>query len=138
MKTINQVSISIEECEGMFKRAAKEAHKQGIGITFCVVDSSGIMKYFARMDNAPLISIDIARKKAVTAIGFGMGTGQAWYDFIKDDPILNDGVANIKDFILLGGGAPIIHQKNIIGAIGVSGGHYKQDELCCKAATNEI
>jgi len=137
MKTINQVSISIEECEGMFKRASIEAINQNIGISFCVVDSSGVLKYFGRMDNAPLISIDIARKKANTAIGFGMATGKPWHDFVKDDPILNDGVSNIKDFILLGGGVPIIHNNCAIGAIGISGGHYKQDESCCKAALNE-
>ncbi|PCI95969.1 MAG: cobalamin adenosyltransferase [Flavobacteriales bacterium] len=138
MKTINQLSISISECESMFVRAIEEAEKQGIGISLCVVDSSGVLKYFGRMDNAPLISIDISRKKAVTAIGFGMSTGEAWHDFIKDDPILNDGVVNIKDFILLGGGSPIVHDGNVIGAIGVSGGHYKQDEECVKAALNEL
>ena len=138
MKTINQVSISIEECEGMFKRASIEANKHGIGISLYVVDPGGRIKYFARMDNAPLISLDLARKKALTAIGFGMKTGQDWQDFIKDDPILNNGVANIKDFTLLGGGFPIVYQKNIIGAIGISGGHYHQDELCCKAALDEI
>jgi uncharacterized protein GlcG (DUF336 family) len=137
MKTINQLSISIEECHGMFNRAKMKAIEQEIGISFCVVDSSGNLKYFGRMDNAPLISIDIARKKAVTAVGFGMATGKPWHDFVKDDPILNDGVANIKDFMLLGGGVPIVHENTIIGAIGVSGGHYKQDESCCNAALNE-
>jgi uncharacterized protein GlcG (DUF336 family) len=137
MKTVKQLSVSIEECDGMFKRAAAEALKNNINISFCVVDSSGVLKYFSRMDNAPLISIDIARKKAVTAIGFGMSTGEPWHNFIKDDPILNDGVNNIKDFILLGGGMPILSDGEMIGAIGVSGGHYKQDELCCNAALDE-
>ena len=86
MKTINQLSISISECENMFLRAIEEAKKQEISISFCVVDSSGVLKYFGRMDNAPLISIDISRKKAVTAIGFGMSTGEPWHNFIKDDP----------------------------------------------------
>jgi uncharacterized protein GlcG (DUF336 family) len=90
------------------------------------------------MDNAPLISIDISRKKAITAVGFGMSTGEAWHNFIKDDPILNDGVASITDFILLGGGSPIVFEGNLIGAIGISGGHYKQDEQCVKAALNEL
>ena len=65
-----------------------------------------------------------------------MPTGDAWHDFIKDDPILNNGVNNIHDFILLGGGTPINSNNKIIGAIGISGGHYKQDEACCKAALN--
>lgn len=137
MKTITNESISIEECEVMFKRAVSEAINQAIGISFCVVDTSGVLKYFSRMDNAPLISIDASRKKAVTAIGFGMPTGESWHNFIKDDPILNNGVGNITDFMLLGGGFPIIKDDKVIGAIGISGGHYNQDEACCKAALDE-
>jgi uncharacterized protein GlcG (DUF336 family) len=87
------------------------------------------------MDNAPLISIDASKKKAITAIGFGMPTGESWYNFIKDDGILLNGVNNLKDFILLGGGSPITDDDdNLIGAIGISGGHYSDDEKCVEAA----
>lgn len=74
------------------------------------------------MNNFALMPIDASRKKAVTAIGFGMPSGAAWQQFI------------IKDFILLGGGSPIIIGRKIIGAIGVSGGHYVQDEECVRSA----
>lgn len=136
MKTVKNNFISIDECNLMFERAKKEAKEQKIGISFCVVDNSGVMKYFSRMDNAPLISVDLSKKKAVTAVGFGMATGEQWHNFIKDDPILSNGVNTIKDFTLLGGGFPIIVDGAIVGAIGVSGGHYKQDEACCTAALN--
>jgi uncharacterized protein GlcG (DUF336 family) len=136
MKTFTNYSIAIEECHSMFEKAKKEAEKLNIGIAFCVVDHSGVLKYFSRMDNAPLIAIDTSRKKAITAVGFGMSTGEPWHNFVKDDPILNNGVNNIKDFMLLGGGVPLIVDGQLIGAIGVSGGHYKQDETCCSAAIN--
>jgi uncharacterized protein GlcG (DUF336 family) len=129
-------SISIDSCEAMFKAASEKANEINIGISFTVVDTSGVLKYFSRMDNAPLVSIDVSRKKAVTAVGFGMPTGDAWQNFIQDDPILNNGVNNISDFILLGGGSPIMIDGNLVGAIGISGGHYKQDEACCEAALN--
>mgnify|MGYP001985522734 CR=1 FL=1 len=134
MKTVTNSFISIDECHGMFLKAKKEADNQKIGIAFCVVDNSGILKYFARMDNAPLIAVDISRKKAITAVGFGMPTGEAWHNFVKDDPILHNGVSNITDFMLLGGGIPLIVDDTTVGAIGISGGHYKQDEACCAAA----
>jgi uncharacterized protein GlcG (DUF336 family) len=40
----------------------------------------------------------------------------------------------LPDFILLGGGSPILVEGKLIGAVGVSGGHYAQDEECVKAA----
>lgn len=63
-----------------------------------------------------------------------MPTGNAWNDFVKNDPILDKGAYNIKDFIMFGGGMPILVEGEMVGAIGISGGHYTQDEACCEAA----
>ena len=90
------------------------------------------------MDNAKLVTIDAARKKALTAVGFGMPSGEAWYNHIKDDPILFHGVQQFQDFILLGGGIPILIEDEMVGAIGISGGHYKQDIQCAEAALSII
>jgi uncharacterized protein GlcG (DUF336 family) len=38
--------------------------------------------------------------------------------------------------MLMGGGVPIIIENQIIGAIGISGGHYDQDQLCAQYALN--
>lgn len=62
-----------------------------------------------------------------TAVGFGMPT-DAWHDFIKDDPPLAKGaVGGIDRLVIFGGGFPIKLGDAIVGAIGVSGGHYSQD-----------
>jgi uncharacterized protein GlcG (DUF336 family) len=134
MNTFTKKSITSILAKQMLEAATKKAEEIGFAIAITIIDESGNLKAFSRMDNAPLISIDASRKKAVTAVGFGFPTGDAWYNFIKDDPILNDGAHNLKDFILLGGGSPITIDGTIVGAIGVSGGHYKQDEQCMKAA----
>ena len=60
--------------------------------------------------------------------------GDKWYEIIKDDPILFNGIQQFEDFILLGGGSPVLDGDALIGAIGISGGYYKQDEDCVKAA----
>jgi uncharacterized protein GlcG (DUF336 family) len=67
-----------------------------------------------------------------------MPTGDQWYQFIKDDPILLRGVEQLPDFILLGGGSPIMENNEVIGAIGVSGGHYKQDEEIVSLAIKDF
>ncbi len=134
MRTISKKSISIILALQMIEEATKKATELGLCIAVTILDESGILKAFQRMDNAPLIAIDASRKKAITAIGFGFPTGEAWYNFIKDDPILHEGAQHLTDFILLGGGCPISLDGEIIGAIGISGGHYKQDEQCMQAA----
>ncbi|MEI6882952.1 MAG: heme-binding protein [Bacteroidota bacterium] len=134
MTEFTKISVSHETALCMAKAAMAKAKELNFAISVCIVDESGIMKFFTRMDNAPLISVDAARKKAVTAAGFGLPTGKPWFDFIKDDPILREGVHGFTDFMLMGGGHPLTLNEKVIGAIGVSGGHYENDELCAQAA----
>lgn len=138
MNTFTKKSISAVLAKQMIEAANKKAEELGFSIAITILDEGGNLKAFSKMDNAPLIATDASRKKATTAVGFGFPTGDAWYNFIKDDPILHEGAHNLKDFILLGGGSPIIIDGSIVGAIGISGGHYKQDEQCMNAALNVI
>src|SRR5260370_27161117 len=72
-----------------------------------MVDDSGVLKAFSRMDGAPLLSVQVAQDKAYSAVGFGMAT-DAWHDFVKDDPPLAMGAApGIDRLIVFGGGYPI-------------------------------
>ncbi len=127
-------SISAEAAKKMIIAAELKAREIGIGISVYIVDESAVLKAFSRMDNAPMVTIDAARKKAVTAVGYGMPSGEAWHNYIKDDPILFNGIQQFQDFILLGGGMPVFIEGTMAGAIGISGGHYKQDEQCAQAA----
>ena len=132
--TFSKESISSSLCMAMIENAFAKAKELEMGIAVTIVDESGVTKAFHRMDNAPFIASDASRKKALTAVGFGMPTGDSWYGFIKDDPILMNGAGQLNDFILLGGGSPIMVNEKMVGAIGISGGHYKQDEDCVNAA----
>ncbi len=131
-------SVSFADAERMVQAATAKARELGIFIAATVVDESGITKLFARMDNAPLIAVDASRKKAITAVGFGMPTGDPWFGMIKDDPILREGVHGFHDFMLMGGGMPIVSGNQVIGAIGISGGHYLKDQECARAALESL
>jgi uncharacterized protein GlcG (DUF336 family) len=126
---ITKTSITLETAKKMAELAII-----GINISITILDCSGNEVLFMKADHAPLISIETSRKKAKLAIGFGIPTGDSWYQFIKDDPILSKGASDLPGFILLGGGSPILYNGNLVGAIGISGGHYKQDEKCVEAA----
>jgi uncharacterized protein GlcG (DUF336 family) len=85
------------------------------------------------MDGAPLLSVEIAQNKAYTAAAFGLAT-HAWFDFIKGDEPLRLGIVHTERLVTFGGGFPIVVDGEVIGAIGVSGGHYTDDMKVAQAA----
>lgn len=123
-RTIQSVSA---ECARRLADAASAA-ADDIGIPMCiaVTCNAGNLLCFLRMDGAPLLSSDIAINKAYTAAGFGIAT-HAWHEFIKDDPPLLHGIVHTARLVTFGGGYPIRENGAVIGAIGISGGHYHQD-----------
>lgn len=131
-KTYEKPSITAELAERVIKAAAAKALEIQVPMVIAVVDESGVLKSFLRMDGAKLLSVDIAQNKAYTAVSFGMST-DAWYDFIKDDPPLNTGIVHTPRLVVFGGGYPITINGEVIGGIGVSGGHYSQDMECAQA-----
>src|SRR5947199_4671093 len=122
-----KTSVGSELAHRMVAGAEAKAAELGVPMVIAVCDESGVLKAFSRMDGAALLSVQIAQDKAYTAAGFGMGT-DAWHDFIKDDPPLASGaVGGIDRLVIFGGGFPIKVDDAVVGAIGVSGGHYSQD-----------
>jgi uncharacterized protein GlcG (DUF336 family) len=136
MKNLTKKSLSLDGCMVMAAAAIQKAEELKIAIAITFVDESAVFKAFFRMDNSSLVTVHASREKAITAISMGIPSGESWYSIIKDDPILFHGVQQLKDFILLGGGSPVIDGNDVIGTIGISGGHYRQDEECVKEAIN--
>jgi uncharacterized protein GlcG (DUF336 family) len=116
--------VTAELARAMIDAAQRKAAEMGHPFVIAVVDESGILKAFIRMDGAALLSVQIAQDKAYTAAGFGLAT-HGWHDFVKDDPPLAMGAApGIDRLVVFGGGYPIKIGDAIVGGIGVSGGHY--------------
>lgn len=137
MASFKKSSIRLDTARNMIAKAEEKARELRITICTAVVDESGNMKCFSRMDGAPLLSNKLAEQKAWTAVSYGIATHE-WYDVIKDDPPLLAGVPNISDFVILGGGFPIRVRNEVIGGIGVSGGHYTEDMKCAEAALGAL
>jgi uncharacterized protein GlcG (DUF336 family) len=125
--TFDRPSVSSELARAMLDAAERKAAEMGHPFVIAIVDDSGVLKAFSRMDGAALLSVQIAQDKAYTAAGFGLST-DGWHEFVKDDPPLAMGAAaGIDRLIVFGGGFPITIDGKVVGAIGVSGGHYTQD-----------
>jgi uncharacterized protein GlcG (DUF336 family) len=131
--TVNVATITTDAAHRMIAAAEAKATEMGVPMCIAVADPGGNLKAFSRMDGAALLSTQIAQDKAYTAVGFGMPT-HGWHDFIKDDAPLADGApTGIDRLVIFGGGYPITVDGTVVGAIGVSGGHYTQDQQVAEA-----
>lgn len=130
---VTKQSISQELAQKLLNEAELKAQELGIPASIAICDESGILKVFARMDGAALMSIELAIKKAKTSVGFGLSTSDL-FNFIKNDPPLCMGAPHIDDLVVFGGGHPIKVGDQIVGGIGVSGGHYSYDIQCVEKA----
>jgi uncharacterized protein GlcG (DUF336 family) len=126
MSSYQKKSITAQAAKAVIAAAADKAKQMSLNMCIAVTDEAGDLKAFLRMDGAAKLALDIAQNKAYTAASFGMSTDQ-WWDFIKDDSPLLHGITHTPRLTVFGGGYPIKDGGEVIGAIGVSGGHYSQD-----------
>jgi len=137
-ETFNKASISTELAQRIIAAAEAKAREMGHPFVIAICDESGVLKAFSRMDGAALLSVQVAQDKAYTAVGFGLST-DGWHEFIKNDPPLAAGaVGGIDRLVVFGGGYPIKAGDVVVGAIGVSGGHYSQDMEVAEAGLTAV
>ena len=136
--TFPKPSISTDLAHRIVAAAEAKAVAIETPMVIAIVDDAGVLKALSRMDGAALLSVQVAQDKAYTAVGFGMPT-HGWHDFIKDDPPLADGApTGIERLVIFGGGYPIQVDGQVVGAIGVSGGHYSQDQQVAEAGLKAL
>jgi glc operon protein GlcG len=121
--------ISAERAEQIIQAAVAETKKRGWAMNISVVDPSGNLIAFERMDGAQLASIEISQHKARTAARFRRETKlfEAGIQNGLNYLITLDGVIGSR------GGIPLVEGGKLIGAIGCSGGTGSQDEVIAKA-----
>ncbi len=137
-ETFTKESVTTELAHQILQAARAKATEIGRPMAIAIVDESGVLKAFSRMDGAALLAVQVAQDKAYTAAGFGLST-DGWFDFIKDDPPLAAGAAaGIDRLVIFGGGYPITVGGTIVGGVGVSGGHYKEDMEVAQAGLKAV
>lgn len=133
VETVTKKSIASAAAAKLVAAGERAAQELGVPMVIAVVDESGVLKAMSRMDGAALLSVGIAQDKAYTAVSFGIATHE-WFEFVKNDPPLLHGIVKTPRLVIFGGGYPIRDGDQVIGGIGVSGGHYEQDMKVATAA----
>jgi uncharacterized protein GlcG (DUF336 family) len=128
--------ITTEAAEIMIQAAKRKSEELKIKEDIAVVDASGNLKAFVRMDGAWLGSIDIAIRKARTARYFDMETAEIGKMSQPGQPLYGVELSN-GGLISFGGGIPVKDADGtVIGAVGVSGSSVENDVEVAKAAVD--
>src|SRR5260370_7250944 len=104
----------------MVDAAVAKARELGVTENVAILDDGGNLKAFSRMDGASMPTIEIAQKKAYTAL-FGVST-QDFFNFIQRDPSLLSGIPTLSRVAAWGGGVSLKGNGDVVGAVRVSGG----------------
>src|ERR1700686_4320532 len=129
---VKKHGISSELAQKMVDAAVAKARELGVSENVAILDDGGNLKAFSRMDGASMPTIEIAQKKAYTAL-FGVST-QDFFNFIQGDPSLLAGIPTLARVAAWGGGFPIKVNGEVVGAIGVSGAPAVQNDIDCARA----
>ncbi|MBY3165672.1 heme-binding protein [Rhizobium laguerreae] len=98
-----------------------------------VVDAGGNLLAFARVEGAAVLAVEPAIAKAATSASIGAPTGSIPFEFGA-----NLGFASQGGLVNLGGGFPIIHNGQLVGAIGVGSGTTEQDVAVAQAGRDAL
>lgn len=130
--------LTLEDALVILDAAKAEADRIGVKQTICVADDGGHVIALHRMTGARLTGVDIAIAKAFTAAGHQRATHL--FNEPPNGPALpgNEafGINHIHTgkFAIFVGGFPIVHDGQVVGAVGVSGGNGQQDKAVGAAA----
>src|ERR1700675_797554 len=109
---VKKHGISSELAQKMVDAAVAKARELGVSENVAILDDGGNLKAFSRMDGASMPTIEIAQKKAYTAL-FGVST-QDFFNFIQRDPSFLAGIPTPSRVAAWGGGFP----NKVDGEIG--------------------
>jgi uncharacterized protein GlcG (DUF336 family) len=139
--------LDFDTAQKIINKCVSESKSDGLFMNIAVVDATGRLKAFARMDGAWIGSIEIAQSKAFTALAFSG-------DEDKQGPLPTDKLGDLsqpkKDLfgiqntnpndgiVIFGGGVPLYINKKLVGAVGISGSSVDNDMKIAAFATSII
>jgi uncharacterized protein GlcG (DUF336 family) len=119
--------IPLARARAVGEAALALAGERGWRIAVAVVDPSGDLVHFARLDHTQRGSVEVAIGKARCAARFKRPT-KAWEERVAGSPA----ILGIPGVLPLQGGVLLLAGGEIVGAIGVSGALPAEDTLCAE------
>jgi len=127
-------ALTLEAAKKIAAAAEAEASKNKWNVVIAIVDDGGHLIYLQRMDGTQTGSVDVAIKKAQTAMSFKRPT-----------KVFEEAIAGGRNALIalhgalpLEGGLPLMSGGQQIGAIGVSGVKSTEDGQIAKAGADAV
>lgn len=120
--------LTLADAEKISDAAEARARQDNWNVVIVIMDAGGNLVLLRRMDGTQIGSIDVAQKKAETAVKFRRPT-KVFEDGVKagNVHIMSLGVAAVE------GGVPLMYDGQVIGSIGISGVTSAQDGIIAAA-----
>jgi glc operon protein GlcG len=131
-------SITADRAAQVVAAVVAEAKKspRNWKLAIAVVDPSGELVYFYKMDQTQAASIGIAQGKARTAARFRRPSG-VFFNIMQTPAGAFAGTLD-PTLVASHGGFPLVEGGKIVGAIGCSGATGDQDGVACKAGADTV
>lgn len=125
--------LSHAEALILIEGARLKATEIGVPMCISIVDESGNLIAFERMDGGKVTSITISQDKAFTAAAARKATHD--YNAVNTPGSLAFGIHTEVGGRLssVGGGLPVMVEGDVVGGIGLSSGTPQQDMDCAQA-----
>ncbi|MDG6095580.1 heme-binding protein [Acetobacter sp. AN02] len=117
------LTVNLTTSNILIEQAKKLAAASHNCVAIAIVDAGGNLVSFQKMDGTQLGSIELAIRKAKTALSFARPTADM-------EHALNSGnymISTLPNALPAGGGYPIMVNNELVGALGLSGGEGDTD-----------
>jgi len=132
MYAVNRLDAG--EARLLIDGARRQAAAIGVPMCIAVVDESGSMLAFERMNGGKIHSIQVSIDKAFTAASARRPTHELAELGQPGAPLFGLNAALGGRICIVGGGIPVVVEGEVVGAVGVSSGTPAQDRECAAAA----
>ncbi|MEI6405050.1 MAG: heme-binding protein [Actinomycetes bacterium] len=134
MPRVERMEIDLELALRMIAAAQAKAIEINAPMSIAVLDAGANLLAFNRMDGAELAGPNLAIDKAYTSVTNRIATGDLKSRVAPDGDLPGMSANGNGRYIAFAGGLPCWDDDRVVGAIGVSGGSWDEDDICAQAA----
>ncbi|GMQ62269.1 cob(I)yrinic acid a,c-diamide adenosyltransferase [Vallitalea maricola] len=126
---VSEKGINLEQAKELIERVKDRAKEIDLNVVIAVVNKEGNPIAVNVMDDAYIASYDIALNKAFTSVSLKMSTHELSKLAQPNGPLYGIQDTNNGRIVIFGGGTLLLHDGEIIGGLGVSGGSAEEDTM---------
>lgn len=136
--TLSIKRLSQSDARRLIQGARNKADEIGVPMCIAIVDESGNLIAFERMDGGKVTSITIAQDKAFTAAAARKATHEYNAACVPGNLAFGIHTALGGRLCVVGGGLPVYVDGEVVGGIGLSSGTPQQDMQCAQAGIDDF